>query len=146
MIREATLEDVPVLVAMGKRFIEETSYQAIMDHNPVHLGKFLQKLMANPEALVLVSDQDTVTGVIGMIVYAHPLSGGRFASELFWWMNPEARDGRSGLRLLRQAERWVQEQGAQWLHMIAPNERIATLYTRLGFTPLEQTFQKALNV
>jgi hypothetical protein len=82
--------------------------------------------------------------MIGIVAYRHPLSGVPTAGEVMWWLDPSARGG--GLALLRHAERWAAETGAEQIQMIAPaaNARVGRLYARRGYRPLETSYQAAV--
>ncbi len=99
-------------------------------------------LLENPDAAIFLSGNGTPTGMIAMLAYDHPFSGERIAFEVVWWVDPEARG--DGLRLLRAAEEWARDQGIKKMQMIAPNERVGVLYQRLGYLPVETSFQRSL--
>jgi len=142
MIREAVMADVPRLVAMGETFLIESQYHEVVPFRPKAMSEMMAHLIESDESLLLVSDRDRVDGMIGMYTYDHPLSGTRMAAEAFWWMSPECRGGTTGVRLLRQAEDWARQQGVPYLHMVAPNSRVAKFYERLGYRPLETHYYK----
>jgi hypothetical protein len=143
MIRLAVLDDVPAVVLMGREFIRTTKYQDVVSSNPDRLSTLMTSLIESAEGLLMVSEfNGLVRGAIGMMVYDHPMSGDRVSSETFWWMNPEDRGGRDALRLVRSAEEWVCSKGAQWVHMVAPDQRVGALYERLGYQLLELHYMK----
>ena len=43
--------------------------------------------------------------MIGLLLFENPITGEPTVSELFWWVEPEARG--SGVRLLKRAEQWA---------------------------------------
>lgn len=145
-IRAATLADVPALVDLGRRFIRETGYRHLIRLNPPALERLAVQLImcAKAPSIVLVAErQGTLIGMFGLMAYPHPMSDDLTVAELMWWINPEARG--AGLRLYRAGERWAKDQGPDVvLQMIAPTDDVETLYTRLGFVPVERTFQKRL--
>ena len=124
MIREAVMADVPRLVAMGETFLIESQYHEVVPFRPKAMAEMMAHLIESDESLLLVSDRD------------------RMAAEAFWWMSPECRGGTTGVRLLRQAEDWARQQGVPYLHMVAPNSRVAKFYERLGYRPLETHYYK----
>jgi|TARA_R100001086_G_scaffold91284_2_gene45169 RimJ/RimL family protein N-acetyltransferase len=143
MIRAATLEDVPTLVSMVRQFAAESYYQTVITVQEDQIASLVTSLIERDDALLMVSERDQVTGMIGMVVYPHPLSDELVSAEVFWWMNPERRGGRDALRLMRSAEAWVTQRGARWTHMIAPTPRVGMFFERLGYTPLEVHYTKA---
>jgi hypothetical protein len=78
--------------------------------------------------------------MIGLLVFAHPMSGERVASEVFWWTNPEAR-GVHGVKLLRMGEEWARTQDVVAFHMIAPDVRVGSLYARRGYREVETVWE-----
>jgi GNAT superfamily N-acetyltransferase len=128
---------------MGARFISETDYAGIISVNPDRLSASVKAVADNPDGVILVSGSDaTITGMIAMLAYDHPFSGERMAFEVVWWVEPEARG--DGVRLLRAAEDWAIEQGIGKMQMVAPNERVGALYERMGYLPVETSYQRSL--
>lgn len=145
MIREATLEDVPRLVAMGRRFLAETPYGEVLTESVERLTRLAEGLIANDTGIVFVFEVgDRPVGMLGAVVVEHPLSGQRMATELFWWVEPEYRRGGAGLLLMERAEAWATAAGAEALQMVAPNAQVARVYAARGYTLREQVFQRSL--
>lgn len=142
-IRPASVTDVPRLIEMGARFIAETAYRDLVSANPTRMTDIVSSVMDSPDGVVLVSETNAhVTGMIGVMVYAHPFSGERTGFDLFWWIDPEARG--HGVRLMRAAEQWASDHGATKMQMVAPNPRVETLYERLGYQAVEVAYQRSL--
>jgi GNAT superfamily N-acetyltransferase len=131
------------MVEMGTRFLTETSYRGRVTVNPEQMAATVQMLIATPIGAAFVSDQaGELVGMIGLIAFQHPISGELTVSELFWWVEPEHRG--HGVRLLKRAERWAREIGAEKVHMIAPTSQVGAIYERLGYEFLEMGYQRAL--
>ena len=142
-IRPATLADVPALVAMGERFRADSPYRDLCAENADAMAATCTRLITGPDSIMLVAEHAAgLVGMIGLILFAHHFSGARTAGELVWWVDPGARG--TGLRLLRQGERWAAEAGATQMQMIAPDARVGRLYEHQGYAPVELTYQKAL--
>lgn len=145
MVREATLDDVPQLVEMGVRFITETSY---VSHVPVRREQIEERaarFVEGPNSVVFVHERDgVVNGMIAMFGTPHLWSGEIIAAEMVWWVEPEARRGLAGARLLRAAEQWALDIDAVRLVMIAPNSRMEEFYERAGFEKVEVSYEKVL--
>lgn len=140
MIRRAELEDIPRIVEMGQRF-RELIYRDLLADNPAQMRAISERLISGDDSIILVVEKfDRVVGMIGMMLFDHPLSAERVAGEVAWWIEPEDRG--DGLRLLLAAERWASDNGAAKIQMIAPNERVGQVYCRLGYTQMEIGFQK----
>ena len=142
MIREAIQAAVPRMVAMMETFLSRPPYAGVISYRPFYVQEFMETLIDNTDGLLLVSDRDGVDGMLGMYIYAHPLSGEKMPAEAFWWMSPEKRGGLAAFRMLKQAEEWVKMRGLPMVHMVAPDERVARVYTKRGYRPLEMHFYK----
>jgi GNAT superfamily N-acetyltransferase len=141
--RPATAADVEGIVAMGARFLAQSVYRGRLADNPAQVRALATQLVDAPHGDVLVVDADGVlVGMLALIAYAHHLSGEWVAGEVAFWIDPPYRG--LGLRLLRDAERWARAQGAVRLELIAPTRDVETLYTRLGYAPIERTYQREL--
>lgn len=143
MIRKAEPSDMERILEMGQRFVSETSYGEHIKLNPEHLSGTVVGVATNPMGVILVSERDAlVNGMIALVVSNHPYSGLPTAFELVWWVDPESRG--TGRELLSAAEGWAREHGAKAIQMVAPNSRIGALYERLGYRPIETSYQRSL--
>ena len=146
MIRRALFADVARIVEMGKRFVSETEYQALVPINHDCMTSWVTQLVSGfvgSESAVFLSVHDeTIVGMLGIFVYPSPLTGQKEAVEVFWWVEPEHRGG--GLRLMKHAEQWAREGGALTLRMIAPNQQVERMYERLGFRRVESSYERAI--
>lgn len=143
-IRAATLADVPRLVAMGRDQVAAVYGDTVADA-PDALETLATTLVTTPSSAVFVGERDgAVLGMIGLVGYRHHCSGVPMAGEVMWWVEPESRG--VGLALLKRAERWAAETGAQAIQMIAPatNPRVGTLYERRGYRAIETSYQAAV--
>lgn len=144
-IREATAQDVPDLVQLGLRFLASTGYAAILAENPTQMRQTAERLITQDDGVVFVSENagGDVTGMIGMLLFCHHISGELTAGEVFWYVEPESRG--SGLKLVKQAEQWGRTHGATQMHVTAPSHTdVGVLYERLGFHAMEVGYQKRL--
>lgn len=140
-IRRARPEDLPQLVEMGGRFLNNPDYAGVIAFVPEKVDNLMRRLGAAEDSLLLVADDGgTLTGMIAFVVYDHPISGEKIGGEVFWWADKRG----AGLKLLRAAEAWAISKGAAILQMIAPNERVGRLYEHFGYKQVEVMFQRRL--
>ena len=143
MTREATKADIQKIVDMGARFIGETGYKTQIPQNPVKMRCLVEQLIDAENGLLLVHERNgAVDGMIGVMAFEHPMSGEMVASEMFWWVEPEARG--SGVKLLRLAEAWAHTRGATKMMMIAPTDKVGEFYERVGYERVETTYQRRM--
>lgn len=141
-IREATEADVDALVTMGTHFLGSV-YAEKIRANPVALRRFSEGLLASPDAVIYVAEvHGAVVGMMGLMRYVHPMSGELTASEVMWWVNPERRG--CGVRLFRVGEAWAAASGATVIQMIAPSPDVERFYARVGYEPVERTYQRRI--
>lgn len=144
-IREATLADLPALLEMFETFRQTPAYARYVAKAPAVAEAFLRSLLASPDATIFVRGWDgEIVGMLGVMAYAHPMSGERMASELFWWLDQDSRG--SGGWMLRRAEKWAKAHGAIRLQMVSPVEksRVRETYTALGYREFEVSYYKEL--
>jgi len=142
VIREATPADTPRLVEMGERFLTQTVYRGRVTVNPEQMAATVTLMRGEVGKIFVLEIDGAVVGMIGLLIFLHPIAGEVTVSEVFWWVEPEHRGG--GIRLLKRAEQWARAAGAVKLMMIAPTADIGQLYLRLGYEPLETTYQRTL--
>lgn len=145
-IREATAADVDVIVAMGLRFQQTTTYALHLRATEATLRALTAAIVANDDAVIVVAERHgAVVGMIAASLYVQPMSGELIGTEICWWMEPEARGGRSALRLVRAAEAWALDRGAVVFQMMAPaGTAVGAFYEALRYAPIEMHYQRRL--
>lgn len=137
MIREATVADIPVLLAMGQRFADKARLFDHVGYDPASMEQTFAALIANDHCCLFIGE----AGALGGLVAPHPFNAARMiADELFWWS-----EGREGLTLLKAYEAWAGSFGAvirmTALEAVEP-ERVGRIFARRGYLPLERAFVK----
>jgi len=127
---------------MGLRFIRDTGYCRHIEGDPAAMAKLFDGLIDGGGAIFVSERAGIVVGMLGLLIFTHPFSGEKVASELFWWVEPDSRG--DGLELMRRAENEARARGAQRMQMIAPNEAVARIYRRKGYEYVESTYQRKL--
>jgi GNAT superfamily N-acetyltransferase len=144
-LRRATAADIDAIVAMALTFRASTIYRDHLAPNPEALRTTTALMVASETSVVLVADRAAeLIGMIAAHVYVHPMSGELVAGELCLWVEPTKRGGLLARQLVRAAEAWGREHGAQTFQMIAPTERVGAFYTVLGYTRVEVMYQRRL--
>lgn len=142
-VRPADGDDVPDAVRMGLAF--RAKFAPHLRENPAQMETIALWLIGGGGRLFVAEVDGAVVGMLGLALITHPLSGDRYASELFWWVDPGTPPG-TGLRLLATAERWAKEQGALAVHMVAlaSNQGVDRIYERRGYVPRDTTWERTL--
>lgn len=146
MIREATTEDIPRLVEMGSRSLREGPYKDQVEDNPEASAKLALHVISTQNGRVLVAEENGIlVGLLGFILFPHYFSGVLTAGEVMWYTEPEFRQSFTSLALLRAAERMARHLGAKRMQFTAPTREVAAAYEKLGYSPIEVSYQKVLN-
>ena len=147
LIRPATSDDVPRIVAMAERFYPESGFLAIAPLDPSQVEGLVIITMETGTMLVAEKGGE----VIGMAClhvdhFVFNLSA-KIATEIAFWIEPEHRGGALAVRMLSAIEVACRAAGAHWVRMAAlPSSppQAAALYARMGYAPDGIYFMKAL--
>lgn len=147
-VRLATTADADALLRMAKHFINYGPHGSMLDISDEQLQHQIAELLAYPNVSLFVAELDG--RVVGMIVgvlnapwYAPHIT---MATELAWWVEPEARGTTVALRLVKMYEGWAAANGAQFTTMSAlemDNENVVGgMLQRIGYAKAETTYIK----
>lgn len=143
LIRTAEESDIPRIVELGSRSLQDGPYAGIIKDIPEQAAKFAAQVLASGK--ILLGEEDgAIVGLLGFIITDHHFSGQRYAAELMWYVLPEHRKGGIGMKLLWEAEKAAKQSGAQDMVFTAPNDEVSALYKRFGYEKLEVTYRKSL--
>jgi hypothetical protein len=155
-IRLATHDesDVAAAVRMGCTFAAESPYRGFITPNP-DAQRSLVHYLVDHGALFLASVGGADVGLLALSVAPLLFTGELVVSDVAWWVDPEWRFPRSsvGGRLLVTGEGWAMEVARAkgvphiWLQMMNPaggDPKVAEIYKRRGYLPLETIYTKRL--
>lgn len=150
MIRPLTLDELPCCLEGGKAFHTEKHLPGRFDE--AHWLRVWTAFLATTEAVIfgLWSTEGQIQGALGAMIVPDLSDGRRAAMEMFWYVHDGARKGWGAWKLLDAFERWGAEHDVvEWrlTHLLLPGEspstvRLAPLYERRGYRPLEVSFVK----
>ena len=140
MIRDATLDDIPELLRMGREFYNVSGYSDLGEYNPDLLIKTIEILINSGTLLI------TDGGMIGWLNFPLYMTGDIVSQELFWWVDEEKRSTGISKKLLKCAEEKSKEQGAKAMMMLCldrlDGDRVGKMYEHFGYTPRETTYMR----
>lgn len=144
MIRDATKEDIPKLLELGKKFFKATEYASFMPFSEENTINIINELIDGDSGILLVLDNNGVSGMIGGLVYPFYMSKDLTGQELFWWCEDKGK----GLGLLDAIEKQAKEKGAKTFNMMSLDkltpERLDKIYLSKGYTRSEHTYIRRL--
>ena len=113
MPREATIEDLPVLLALGEAMHAESPRYRRLSFDADRLEATLRQLIGQVNGFVRIAgDGGAVDGVMVAMVSPHWTSWDLVATDLALYVMPDARGGHVGARLVRAYLEWARERGA----------------------------------
>jgi GNAT superfamily N-acetyltransferase len=149
MIRDATLDDVPTIAALGELFHAEAGWSDIAEYVPADCEKTLAMLVNSDDGILIVAeDEGAIIGMAGGL--AHPFyfnHAHKTGMEFFWWVKPGRRNG-LGAQLLDAMESQANAKGCQSWAMIALDkvnpELTGRFYRMRGYRASEHSWIKRL--
>ena len=143
MIREATLDDIPAIMEMGRSMAQESPRFARLEWSERKVAKLLRTMILAPAALVLVADEGGAF-FLG-IATEHWMSTDKVAADYAIYVSPERRGSALASAMIDRYKAWAIEQGAKVITLgistgVHP-ERTAVLFERKGFTRCAVTFE-----
>ena len=139
-VREATPEDFPAILEMGRRFHEFSPWRDRPFSDDATL-EMLHRITDSDEAVLFTNG----TGILGGVVAPIYFGGGVVAQELFWFAD------KGGRELLDAFEQWAEDKGASGALMISlaidekTDERMGKIYERRGYRLRERNYYKGLD-
>lgn len=148
MIREATKQDIPVLIEMMIGYSKESPIDLLSlekNQDSLHVSKLLLSIISG-RGFILIDEygclpRGMIMGIVIPNVWCPKVLELR---ELAWWVKPEFRNGSIGGRLWtefnKRGEKMLQEKRVQTVFTTIMATSPLIDYTKRGFKPLEATF------
>jgi hypothetical protein len=142
MIRNATKDDLSIILELGEAFYNTTIHSDIESFCPETTEKTLRHLIDDDSGILVVLDDDGVKGMAGALLYPAYMTGVLTGQELFWWCGQKGK----GLGLLDEIERQARDAGATSFVMLSMDnmtpERLDKIYLEKGYNRSEHTYVK----
>ena len=144
MIRIATLDDIPAIVALGSRSMVDGPYANRGADNPEQSEKLARYNIEQAGKVLLWIEDWQAVGMLGFVIFNHHFRGECTCQELAWYVLPEHRAGGAGIKLFWEAQKMAKEAGAKRIQFSAPNEQVGAIYKRYGFEQIEVCYERTL--
>lgn len=146
MIRPATLDDVPAIAQMAGKFYATTDYAKFAPFDETAVTNLSAGLT---EHILLVAEYNNkLVGVVGLFVAPFTFNPSiTFATEVVWWVEPEARSTGAGIALLQAVEPAAKARGCtmvQMMHLATSPKQAGALYQRHGYNLSELSYTKVI--
>ncbi len=149
MIRRATEADMPALVAMGQNFFAATGFADIVPFDDESFRVTVKHLLSGDSVCLVAESDGAVVGAVGALAYPFYFNREhKTGQEIFWWLEPEHRCGRTGMQMFAALETWARDVGCKSFSMIALDavdaEKVGKIYQRCGYRASEHSYIKEL--
>ena len=143
MIRRATESDFESILNLSEKFWESTIYSEPFDRDHA----MVMVKLSFDLGLLAVIDTGQVVGFCAAImapILGSPCAYG--ATELAWYVSPESRGGKNGVKLMQFMEEIAKEAGVKYFTMISMHSSmdVGSIYERLGYTKTETSYTKVI--
>jgi GNAT superfamily N-acetyltransferase len=149
VVRQMRAEDVGAMVLLGEAMHGESAFSERV-FSPEKLGALLHHYVANPEhcfGSVAYIGPDMVGMFVGYTT-DYFFGPERLACDLFWYVSPEHRGSRAGVRLLRSFELWAKSRGvvevSAGVSTAVAFERTGALLQKLGYTQVGGNYKRVV--
>lgn len=136
MQRLATLDDIPAIVALGKKFHAMSPHKDMADYDEEGIARVVAFMIESPQSVVLFNG----AGVIGATYAPIYFSPSQWMADENYWFS----DTRGGLELLEGLIEHAKGWGASHLRLSTlENDKssvIDRLLTRKGFRLIERSY------
>ncbi|MDA5547377.1 GNAT family N-acetyltransferase [Yersinia massiliensis] len=136
MIRPATIDDIPALVALGARMHRESRYVTFSFNEDKCAALAVSLINAEFGVVLVVEESDQLVGWVAGGIGEQYFSHERMAFEYGVFIAAEHRGGTAGYRLVKAFIDWAKNHGAAVINMGITTgvheNRTGELYQRLG--------------
>lgn len=148
-IRFATVDDIPALVALGKRMHAITRFR-VFRYDEERVSKALQSALAVGQGryvcFVAEDGGKQVVGVLLAVLERHIFTDQVTASIMHYDVLPERRMGGYGLRLMKAMEQWASNRRvaeiAFGINSGSEHAAVGKFASRIGFAKVGENFVK----
>ncbi|TSJ87988.1 GNAT family N-acetyltransferase [Gilliamella apicola] len=150
MIKEATLFDLPSVFEISKElYSKAVNHQNIYKWDDASAIHSLKILITSDNSTILIDEQNKkLNGFIIANISTPPAGKNLIASDIAFFVRPEAQGGTTALRLIKRYETWAKSKGATHIELGVSSgvntERTLSMYSFLGYSPSSVTYIKEL--
>lgn len=150
-IRFATVDDIPPLVALGRRMHAITRFHSFA-YDEARVAKALRAALEKGGGrYVFFVAEDSAGRVVGgllAVLEQHIFSDQLTASVMHYDVLPESRMGGYGVRLLRAFEQWCKNRKVTEINLginsLAEMDAVGGFVRKMGYTKVGENFVRSL--
>lgn len=137
----AAIEDVDTIAKMAMNFMDVTDYKDLSDEETIR-NLIISIVSGDPyEKIIIFSDTGFIVGAATSFLFGKH----RLASEIAWWVEPEARGTGEGLTLLKAFEYWAKNvANCKLISMASLDKTVEKYYKKNGYKLYERAYMKVI--
>jgi N-acetylglutamate synthase-like GNAT family acetyltransferase len=141
-IRIATEADLPVILDMAMKFVENSNYLSYASKDKIEriVKSFIEADKTN-SIIFLYEDKGMLVATSTPFIFGEDI---KLATEIAWWVEPDARMSGIGKILLNAFEYWAEKIGCRMLSMSCLDDSVAKFYEKNGYKLYERTYFKEI--
>lgn len=142
MLRVATITDFDIIKSMVIKFVGTTEYADVYDEETI--DRLITEVLLAPneeKVAFLHGDQGFIAGMINPFIFGTEY---KVATELGWWVEPEARKTNVAKELIGLFEAWAIKLGAKMITLISLDEHTGKLYEKNKYKLCERAYVRKL--
>lgn len=150
-LRLAKLDDVPVLMNFARHFLAASPYKGFRfasSKGEEFLRKAITGALKDHVVLVALHDGKPIGFLVGAAL--EPVfSSVKIATELGWWIEPDARRTRASFLIYNAYEDWAARIGCdavQGAYLPGVSPELDEFYKRRGYVQVESSYLKRLKI
>jgi GNAT superfamily N-acetyltransferase len=148
-IRVATKDDLPDLLSLCRSFYNSSEWARDTAFEEDAAFPNLWGLVVGPQStIIVIEDAGKVVGACAVQIAPMPWTFDLVATEVFWYVLPEARRTPASLELFVAAETWARDHGAKVMLMgalVTSPPKVRMMYENAGYRESQTAFIKRLN-
>jgi GNAT superfamily N-acetyltransferase len=146
-IRQAHIDDVPVLAMMGEKFYQYSAFNKYVPYDVESVASKLAQLLLTGFLYVAEHEEDGVVAALaGTMTTLWFNNGLPVASEMAWWVEEKHRNSPVGIRLYKAFEKWAFDRGVTTITMsdlvIEDQAPADKLFKKMGYSVVERAHIK----
>ena len=137
----ADVNDVDTIFEMAMKFVRTTGYDQLS--NADDIKTLIQEIVESPhdQRIIILDDFGFIAGQASRFPFGPDL----IASEIAWWVEPEARGENKGAKLMEAFEYWAKNvAGCKLISMTSLDKTVEKIYKRKGYQLYERAYMKVL--
>lgn len=133
------MDDLEKILEMAMKFVGITGYDALSNEDDIKL--LIQDFLEAPHDRKIIILDDF--GFIAGQATKFPFGPEMLASEVAWWIDPEARGENKGRKLMEAFEYWAKNVAkCKFISMTSLDKDVEKIYKNKGYKLYERAYMK----